>query len=91
MPELAKVMKHYQVALPVNIRAKYNIKVGDILEAKAVKSGILLKPKDVIDKSQSYFWTKEWQKGEKQADRDFKAGRFKTFTSVDTFLKDLDK
>ena len=32
-----------------------------------------IKAKDVIDPSQSYFWTKNWQAMEKEADRDKKA------------------
>ena len=91
MPEVAKVMEHFQIALPAKIRNKLYIKIGDFLEARAVKDGILLKPKELIDKSQAYFWTKEWQEAEKKADEDFKAGRFKTFESVGDFLKDLHK
>ena len=43
------------------------------------------------DKSQAYFWTKQWQEGEKEADEDIKAERVKTFESVEDLLKDLDK
>ena len=48
-------------------------------------------PKKLVDKSQAYFWTKRWQKGEKEAVEDIKAGRVKTFESVDELIKDLDK
>jgi len=48
-------------------------------------------PKKLVDKSQAYFWTKRWQKGEKEAAEDIKAGRVKTFDSVDELIKDLDK
>ena len=34
-----------------------------------------IKPKELVDKSQAWFWTKEWQEGEKEANRDIKAGR----------------
>ena len=91
MAEIAKVMDHFQIALPAKIRNKFHIKVGDFLEARAVKDGILLKPKELVDKSQAYFWTKEWQEAERKVDKDFRAGRFKTFESVEDFLKDLHK
>jgi hypothetical protein len=42
-----------------------------------------------VDKNQSYFWTKEWQKAEREADKDIKAGRIKIFQSVDELIKDL--
>jgi len=48
-------------------------------------------PKKLVDKSQAYFWTKRWQKGEKEAAEDIKAGRVKTFESVDELIKDLDQ
>lgn len=48
-------------------------------------------PKKLVDKSQAYFWTKQWQEAEKEADADIKAGRVKTFDSVEELIKDLDK
>lgn len=36
-------------------------------------------PKKLVDKSQAYFWTKRWQKGEKEAAEDIKAGRVEDF------------
>jgi len=42
-----------------------------------------------IDRSQSYFWTKKWQDAEREADEDIKAGRVKTFDSVEELLEDL--
>ena len=45
----------------------------------------------MVDKGQAYFWTKEWQQGEREAGEDIKAGRVKTFDSVDELIKDLDK
>jgi antitoxin PrlF len=43
----------------------------------------------MMDKSQSYFWTKEWQEAEKEASEDIKAGRVKAFDSVDELIQDL--
>lgn len=51
----------------------------------------VLTPKRLVDKGQGYFWTKEWQQGEKEASEDIKAGRVKTFDSVDDLINDLDK
>jgi hypothetical protein len=48
-------------------------------------------PKRLVDKSQAYFWTRRWQKAEKEASQDIKAGRVKTFESVDKLIKDLDQ
>jgi len=48
-------------------------------------------PKKLVDKSQAYFWTRRWQEGEREADEDIKAGRVKTFDSVDELVKDLEQ
>jgi hypothetical protein len=48
-------------------------------------------PKKLVDKSQAYFWTRRWQEGEREADKDIEAGRVKTFDSVDELIKDLDQ
>ncbi len=42
-----------------------------------------------ILKSQAYFWTKEWQEAEREASEDIKAGRGKTFDTVEELVKDL--
>ncbi|MBN1191596.1 MAG: hypothetical protein JXA46_17725 [Dehalococcoidales bacterium] len=47
-------------------------------------------PKRLVDKNQSYFWTKKWQEGEKEADEDIKAGRVKEFDSAGELIKDLE-
>jgi hypothetical protein len=48
-------------------------------------------PKKLVDKSQAYFWTKRWQEGEREAAGDIKAGRVKTFDSVDDLIKELEQ
>ena len=58
----------------------------DVEDEKAV-----LMPKKLVDKSQAYFWSRNWQEGEMAADEDVEAGRVKTFESVDELIKDLDQ
>ena len=48
-------------------------------------------PKRLVDRSQAYFWTRKWQEGEREADEDIKAGRVKTFDSVEELISDLDQ
>jgi hypothetical protein len=51
----------------------------------------VLMPKKLVDKSQAYLWMRRWQEGEREADEDIKAGRVKTFDSVDELIKDLEQ
>jgi hypothetical protein len=49
----------------------------------------LKRPKPV-PKDQEWFWSAEWQKGEREVDEDLKAGRYKTFDSVEKLLAYLN-
>lgn len=44
-----------------------------------------------IDTSQAYFWSKKWQKMEKEADKDKKAGRIIGTGKVQDLLKALKR
>lgn len=88
---LLTVRKNAQITLPAGIRKKAHIEEGDILEAEVRGDEIVLKPKKLIDKSQAWYWTEEWQKGEREADEDIAAGRVKTFDNVEDFIKDLNR
>jgi len=82
---------HGQITLPASVRKELGIEEGDLVEIAVMDEGAVLIPKKLVDKSQAYFWTKRWQEGEREADEDIKAGRVKTFDSVEDLIKDLDK
>ena len=44
-----------------------------------------------IDPDQWWFWTPEWQAGERQADLEIKAGLGKTYDNADDLIADLKK
>ncbi len=85
----AKVNEKNGITLPPLARKKLHIDVGDIVEVRVKGTEIVLKPKKLIDSSQAWFWTKEWQQNEKEAEADYKAGRRKTAKNVKEFLKRL--
>jgi len=86
-----KVTRHGQITLPASVRKQLGIEEGDLVEIDVEDEKAVLMPKKLVDKSQAYFWTKRWQDAEREADEDIKAGRVKTFDSVDELIKDLDK
>ncbi len=51
---------------------------------------VVLRPKKLVDSSQTYFWTREWREGERKADEDIKAGRIKRFVSASEAVKYLE-
>jgi len=87
----SKVTRHGQITLPASVRKRLGIEEGDLVEIEVEDERAVLMPKKLVDKNQAYFWTKQWQKAEREADEDIKAGRVKTFGSVDELIKDLDK
>ena len=50
-----------------------------------------IKAKDAIDPSQAYFWTRQWQEMERQADEDKVDGRTIGDGTVDGLLNELNK
>ena len=44
------VKKKYQVVIPAAVRRQIGIRVGDLLEARAERGRITLKPKSIIDR-----------------------------------------
>lgn len=39
-----------------------------------------------IDPEQAWFWTEEWQAGERRAEEDLEQGRYEDFDDVDEFF-----
>lgn len=87
---LSKVTRHGQITIPAGLRKQVGIEEGDLVELLVEGDHIVLMPKKLIDKSQAYFWTKEWQEAERQAQADIEAGRIQEFASVDELFADLD-
>jgi AbrB family looped-hinge helix DNA binding protein len=78
-----------QLTLPEEIRAAAHLEEGDLLDAEITAEGILLRPQKVIDATQAWFWTREWQEGEREADADLAGDRLEIFSSGDDFLTGL--
>lgn len=72
---LTKVTRNFQISIPKAIRDKLHIEQGDFVDISDRDGEIVLTPKKLIDADQAWFWTPGWQKGEREADEDIKAGR----------------
>ena len=91
--QLIKITKNYQITLPAKLRKKFSIKEGDYLEADVKSGAFIFKPKKIVDDEhdpeQAWFWTKEWQKKEKEVDEYIKKGKVKTFNTMNDLIKEL--
>jgi len=78
------------------LRAKEKIRQiqGDILHSQGLtKEEIKVACKvGLIDSDQAWWWTEEWQKGERQAEKDIREGRlYGPFESVKEFKATVEK
>jgi bifunctional DNA-binding transcriptional regulator/antitoxin component of YhaV-PrlF toxin-antitoxin module len=86
---IVKVQKNKNITLPTWLIRRFRVGVGDFVRIEETENGVLLKPAKLIDPSQSYFWTKEWQEREREAEQEIRKGRVKKFKSVKGLMKDL--
>lgn len=87
---LLRLRKNKQITLPARICKLSNLEEGDFVEAQVDDEGtILLRPKKLIDKSQAWFWTEEWQAGEREADLNIQRGEVVEFDNVEDAIRHL--
>ncbi len=84
---LVKVKSKYQIVIPDEVRKKLHVEIGDTLDIEEKDGVLVAKPVVVIDKSQAYFWTEEWQRGEKEAEEAKRKGKFKEFDKAAEAIK----
>lgn len=83
-------VKH-QVTLPKEIIRQAHLSPGDPLEVIYQRDEIVLRPQIHVPRSQAYFWTKEWQAGEREAEEDIRAGRVTRTKNVKELLRILHR
>jgi AbrB family looped-hinge helix DNA binding protein len=87
---LCKLGQKNQITIPKKLVENLHLQPGDVLEIKTEGSAIILLPKKLIPAEQSWFWSKEWQEKEKEADEDIKAGKVsQSFENDDELIKHL--
>ena len=86
---LTKVTRNGQITIPSELRRQVGIEEGDLIELEVVGDHLILVPKNLIDKSQAYFWTAKWRAAEREAQEDIDEGHFKEFASIDELLAEL--
>jgi AbrB family looped-hinge helix DNA binding protein len=86
---LIKVTRSGQVTLPADARRRLRVEKGDYSEVPVTEDSIILAPKALIDKSQSFFWSPEWQAAEHEASAGIAEGRVQEFDNVDDLLAGL--
>lgn len=86
-----RISSKRQISIPKHVMTTLNLKPGDEIDIQ-IEDGIArLLPVSTIKvpREQAWFWTKEWQEKERQADEDIASGTFRDFENLDALLKDL--
>jgi antitoxin MazE len=87
---ITKLRGRSQITLPNEVIKKMGLNPGDNLDISIEDDKIVVKPVLIIDRSQSWFWSKEWQEKEKEVEEDIKAGRITKAKSVDELIEKLE-
>lgn len=89
---ITRISPKHQITIPKEAFDKLHLDVGDFLEVNVTKEGLLFIPKKLISKDQAWFWTKEWQEKEKEADKAIDRGEFsEAFSSAGELIRHLRK
>ena len=73
--ELVKVKRNYQITIPQSLRKLIHLAEGDYVQVEFRDETLVIRPVKVIHSDQEYFYTKEWQGREAEADQDIAEGR----------------
>ncbi len=87
---ITKLRGRSQITLPSNVVKKLKLNTGDNLDITLEGDKIVIKPVLIIDRSQAWFWSEEWQDKEKEADEDIKAGRVYRAKDTNDLFSRLD-
>jgi antitoxin MazE len=86
-----RISSKRQISLPKNVMMALNLKPGDEIDIRIEDGTARLLPITTIKvpRDQAWFWTKEWQGKEREADEDIVAGNYRDYKSLDALIKDL--
>lgn len=83
--------KGRQVTLPAEVRDALQVDTGDDVEFTVHPNGdVTLRRWTEIPSDQAWFWTAEWQDGEREASAELAAGEGTFYKDVDALLAGLN-
>lgn len=88
---IARVRRKGQITLPAAVREAAHIQEGSLLELTVTSDGaVMLRPKLLVDAGDAWYWTPEWQAGEREADAEIARGEGRIRRTDEEFLASLD-
>ena len=92
MSTVMKISPQGQIRIPKKIMTTLKIQPGDYVEVDIDGGNAILKPRKLIDPSQEWYWTREWQEDEAEVDKELKNGQLSPeFRTAEEGLRWLEK
>lgn len=85
----AVVRSKGQITLPRQVREALHLREGDDVDFVIESGQVTMRGLRSIPTDQVWFWSADWQDGEKQAGRQLAAGEGTVFGDADAFLESL--
>lgn len=80
----------HQITIPQEAFQRLGLQPGDFLEVQVRGEALYLVPQKLVPRDQAWFWSKEWQEREQEADEAIAQGELSgTFGSVDELIRHL--
>lgn len=87
----AQLRQKYQLTLPPQVRDALHLVEGDEVEFTVHADGqVTLRGMTSIPSDQRWFWTEEWQAGERESSKQIVAGDLEVYDDMATLLADID-
>ena len=84
-----RITRNGQVTIPKAIRDRLKLREGMTVFFEADDGAVRIVPAVMVPKDQRWFWTREWQAKEREADEELQHEKGRTFKSVKELIKDL--
>ncbi|MFB1042354.1 AbrB/MazE/SpoVT family DNA-binding domain-containing protein [Streptomyces chrestomyceticus] len=87
----AHLRKKRQLTLPKDVQDALHLTEGDVVEFSVHADGeVTLRSMSEIPRDQQWFWTEEWQAGEREASEQVDAGEGTFHGDVDSMFAELN-
>ena len=87
---IGRIARNGHLTIPNKIRKILNIEDGDIVRFSIEDNKIVIAPGVIVDKDQAYFFSERCQKEVRESEKEFKEGKYSSFTSAKDLKKAVD-
>lgn len=90
--ERAQLRRKGQLTVPLQVRRALHLSEGDEVEFTVHADGeVTLRGMTVIPTDQRWFWTEEWQAGEREASAEIAEGNLQVYDDMAALFADIDR